>query len=278
MNNKTIINVGYNKVNNNEQSSLNEFQNYNKNKGMFRILNKRQDINNSIQQNIKNNDNFKLLKVSDNEKNRNIKRKIQKEENKYSNKTKRYNSNSCKKGNIYCFLFINNCPIFTLGPQYYYPIIIILFNNILFILLFNNIYARVNIIFKISAFLLLIIVNLSQIYTVFINPGIPKKIWYINDKIINLIMEDENVYKEFNINKYQICRNCNILIDKYLRIIHCDICNACCEFYDHHCPWIGKCIGKNNYLSFKIFVYSNILYILLHLIILFIYIIKIYSQ
>ena len=278
MNNKTIINVGYNKVNNNEQSSLNEFHNYNKNKGMFRILNKRQDINNSIQQNIKNNDNFKLLKVSDNEKNRNIKRKIQKEDNKYSNKTKRYSSNSCKKGNIYCFLFINNCPIFTLGPQYYYPIIIILFNNILFILLFNNIYARVNIIFKISAFLLLIIVNLSQIYTVFINPGIPKKIWYINDKIINLIMEDENVYKEFNINKYQICRNCNILIDKYLRIIHCDICNVCCEFYDHHCPWIGKCIGKNNYLSFKIFVYSNILYILLHLIILFIYIIKIYSQ
>ena len=272
MNNKTIINVGYNKVNNNEQSSLNEFHNYNKNKGMFRILNKRQDINNSIQQNIKNNDNFKLLKVSDNEKNRNIKRKIQKEDNKYSNQTKIYNANSCKKGNIYCFLFINNCPIFTLGPQYYYPIIIILFNNILFILLFNNIYARVNIIFKISAFLLLIIVNLSQIYTVFINPGIPKKIWYINDKIINLIMEDENVYKEFNINKYQICRNCNILIDKYLRIIHCDICNVCCEFYDHHCPWIGKCIGKNNYLSFKIFVYSNILYILLQLIILFIYI------
>ena len=91
-------------------------------------------------------------------------------------------------------------------------------------------------------------------------------------------MEDENVYKEFNINKYQICRNCNILIDKYLRIIHCDICNVCCEYYDHHCPWVGKCIGKNNYLSFKIFVYSNILYILLHLIILFIYIIKIYSQ
>ena len=55
---------------------------------------------------------------------------------------------------------------------------------------------------------------------------------------------------------------------------HCDICNVCCEYYHHHCQWIGKCIGKNNLMSFKFFVISNIIYILLQIIVLFLYLIK----
>ena len=269
MSNKKNINVEYSKVCNNEQSSLSELQDYNKNKKTFNFLNKKHILINTI----KNKDNSKLLNNSEKEKNRNIKRNIKKEENKYPSKKNTYNKNSCKKGNVYCFLIVNNYPIFTLGPQYYYPIIIFSFNHIIFFLFIKFVYNQINFLFKLASFSSLIIVDFSQLYTIFINPGIPKKIWFLSDKIINIIMHDENVYKEFNINKYQICRKCNLLIDKCLKIIHCDICNICCEYYDHHCPWIGKCIGKNNYLSFKVFIFSNILYILLLIVILFIYII-----
>lgn len=41
------------------------------------------------------------------------------------------------------------------------------------------------------------------------------------------------------------CIECYIY--RPLRAIHCQICNHCVEKYDHHCPWLGVCIGKYNY-------------------------------
>ena len=246
MNIKKNINAEHIKVYNNDQSSLSELEHCNKNKETFNVLNKKSNINNNILQRIKKKDNNKLLIIQNKEKNRNIKKYIQKEKSNDSSKKLKYNPNSFKKGNVYCFLFFYNYPIFTLGPQFYYPLIIFLFNNSIFFLMIKHIYHKVNFLLKIISISILIIVNFIQLYTVFINPGIPKNIWFLSDEIINLIMMDENFYKDFNNNKYQICRRCNFLIDKSLKIIHCDICNLCCEYYDHHCPWIGKCIGKYN--------------------------------
>lgn len=43
---------------------------------------------------------------------------------------------------------------------------------------------------------------------------------------------------------------------------HCDDCNCCIEELDHHCPWMGKCIGRRNMVWFKLFNLSWILYLL----------------
>jgi len=34
---------------------------------------------------------------------------------------------------------------------------------------------------------------------------------------------------------------------------HCMICNVCVEGYDHHCPWMGCCVGQHNIKAFAFF-------------------------
>jgi hypothetical protein len=54
--------------------------------------------------------------------------------------------------------------------------------------------------------------------------------------------------------KIKYCSTCDIY--RPPRAVHCGICNCCIERLDHHCPWLGTCIGKRNYKYFIVFLTS----------------------
>lgn len=61
--------------------------------------------------------------------------------------------------------------------------------------------------------------------------------------------------------KIKFCPTCYIF--RGPGVSHCKKCNNCVDGFDHHCPWLGNCIGKNNYKYFMIFlVFFNLLIII----------------
>mmetsp|Transcript_38517 Transcript_38517/g.92217 ORF Transcript_38517/g.92217 Transcript_38517/m.92217 type:complete len:336 (+) Transcript_38517:127-1134(+) len=43
--------------------------------------------------------------------------------------------------------------------------------------------------------------------------------------------------------------------------VHCPECNVCVRGYDHHCPWMGTCIGEGNWTSFCAFNATWLIYL-----------------
>lgn len=139
--------------------------------------------------------------------------------------------NKCNTLNMYLFLFLH-----------------IFISSLSFFIIQPNLNRKIETIVYIYSFVLLEVLYILLSVS---NPG------KIKHETLNTLLE----YVEQGDNLYECCPYCNIKKDLFTK--HCLICDKCIDGFDHHCFWIGNCVGKKNYVLFMIFlnfVILNILY------------------
>ena len=144
-----------------------------------------------------------------------------------------------KIGNTYAFgINKNNNPIFVIGPHWY---LFVLMNGIIIMLstfIHKTIMQKYSNNLTFIGYIFIVCIIIAFYYTTFlINPG--------------LILKKQR--DELNQN---YCSNCRIYYNSNSKVSHCRFCNVCIEGFDHHCVWVGKCIGKNNLKTFYGLLFS----------------------
>ena len=119
------------------------------------------------------------------------------------------------------------------------------FMSLVFFALFYSFWELLNPLLKILGIINFSIFFFSYTFIFLVNPGMPT---------IN-----ENSFIGMPREKYKYCNECKLWVSNEKTTEHCFDCNICVEGYDHHCPWTGKCIAKNNIVFFYVFVTSIIL-------------------
>ena len=165
------------------------------------------------------------------------------------------------KGDNY---FLYNCRLIE-GPCSFRPTLatgcMVTFPVLLFIISeFHFLNTEITALIPILIFLLYIIIMIFLLVATFVDPGIIRR--YNVKKIFFSKRRESKIFDLGYIRTYKHCYTCGIIRPN--RSTHCNDCNNCVEHLDHHCPWIGNCVGKRNY---KYFFYFLVLLNLLSIII-----------
>ena len=141
----------------------------------------------------------------------------------------------CKIGNILACNFDKNnknSPKICIGPHWYLAIVTnILISGLVISMYFFLVETKTPFWQKLIYYFLGFLVYFFFNRCALINPGI----------VQNKKMDKDNTH---------FCIRCQVFYNPNNKVEHCDMCGICVDKMDHHCIWVGKCVGKKNCFSF----------------------------
>ena len=150
------------------------------------------------------------------------------------------------------FLFLDKYenPLIIIGPHWPLYACFCGIISLIMLAIYLTLWKYIGSILRILGYICFWTYFISYTHCSLINPGYPKN----------------NIGRNFGYprDEYCFCSKCKFYLKKSNYAHHCLDCDICIERQDHHCPWTGHCIGKNNIYSFYIFVgasFSIIIYL-----------------
>ena len=137
-------------------------------------------------------------------------------------------------GNLITFYFNKNNnfkPKFSIGPNWYMTLGLNCMIFIISFVIYFLIVRKLRFIYRITFLILSFITIISICRAALVHTEI--------------LM---NKYPDLTHNSY--CDKCKKYYNRLDKVEHCNLCKVCIIKYDHHCVWVGKCIGKNNFAAF----------------------------
>ncbi|CAD8191868.1 unnamed protein product [Paramecium octaurelia] len=142
-------------------------------------------------------------------------------------------------GNNFMFKFSDGQPQITIGPHWPLSLCVIISIILGTYFISTTIYLKSGIWASLASILSSLILEVSFLRVFLKNPG-------VNFTLTEVTRTEKS------------CQPCKL--KKELGTYHCFECDICVRGYDHHCPWVGKCIGEGNIIEFQLFLLSFLLF------------------
>jgi palmitoyltransferase ZDHHC9/14/18/palmitoyltransferase len=149
---------------------------------------------------------------------------------------------------LFVFLDKFENPLIIIGPHWPMYICFCGIISLIMLAIYITLWKDIGLVMRIIGIICYWTYFISYSHCSLCNPGYPK-----NDIGRNFGYPRE---------EYYFCNFCQFYVKNSNYVSHCTDCDICIENQDHHCPWTGHCIGKNNYYSFYIFIASSFCIIL----------------
>ena len=149
---------------------------------------------------------------------------------------------------LFVFLDKYENPLLIIGPHWPMYVCFCGIISLIMLAVYITIWKDIGLVLRIVGIICYWTYFISYSHCSLYNPGYPK-----NDMGRNFGFPRE---------EYYFCNLCQFYVKNSNYVSHCTDCDICIENQDHHCPWTGHCIGKNNYYSFYIFIGSSFCIIL----------------
>ena len=162
---------------------------------------------------------------------------------------KLYNWTFIKMGKLLTFNFDkkNYIPKYSIGPQWYLTITLLIIIFVLTYFIYSTIYKDLAFYTKFFLFIFILI----EYFFVF-------KTALTHTKVV--------MNKKQSTEESGFCNICKVYFNPNNKVQHCNFCNVCVEKMDHHCVWVGKCVAKNNTFYFYAMI-GNICILYIYIII-----------